>query len=300
LRRLFGQHGIQIFHAKHLVGNFNAHLRDAIFLFADEAFFAGDKQNEGVLKALITEEAIAIEPKGVNVIMVPNCLHLIMASNKDWVVPASLSARRFFVLEVPDTVTGNRPYFAAIWQQMECGGYAAMLHDLLSYDLTGFEVREVPITAALQRQKKLTLPVPKAWWLDVLHRGYIWESKLGLEETFSEWSAVVNTELLYKSYTEFGRRNHDRHPMDREAFGKFMGKMGGVHTRRRGLLFGEHVENHPEHGRRPAVVVEKALTYGYFLGSLEVARKAFTEATKLSVDWHDGEPAEGSAGECPF
>ena len=35
--RAWGQHGIQIFNAKHLVGNFNSHLRDAVFLFADEA-----------------------------------------------------------------------------------------------------------------------------------------------------------------------------------------------------------------------------------------------------------------------
>jgi hypothetical protein len=32
-----------ISNTRHLIGNFNAHLRDAILLFADEAFFAGDK-----------------------------------------------------------------------------------------------------------------------------------------------------------------------------------------------------------------------------------------------------------------
>ena len=37
-----GQHALKISNAKHLVGNFNSHLRDCVFLFADEAFFAGD------------------------------------------------------------------------------------------------------------------------------------------------------------------------------------------------------------------------------------------------------------------
>ena len=37
-------------HTRHLVGHFNAHLVDALFLFLDEAVWAGDKQGEGVLK----------------------------------------------------------------------------------------------------------------------------------------------------------------------------------------------------------------------------------------------------------
>ena len=51
----WGAHGIHISNPAHLVGNFNAHLRDCVMLFADEAFLAGDRRHEGVLKALITE-----------------------------------------------------------------------------------------------------------------------------------------------------------------------------------------------------------------------------------------------------
>ncbi len=53
--KLFGRHFMHIANAKHLIGNFNAHLQDCCLLFADEAFFAGDKQHESVLKMLITE-----------------------------------------------------------------------------------------------------------------------------------------------------------------------------------------------------------------------------------------------------
>jgi hypothetical protein len=87
---LLGQHGIAISNARHLVGNFNGHLRDCIFLFADEAFFAGDKQHIGVLKSLITEPHLTIEAKYQNAVQTPNFLHVMMASNEDWVVPAGL------------------------------------------------------------------------------------------------------------------------------------------------------------------------------------------------------------------
>jgi hypothetical protein len=171
--RILGQHGMHVSNSKHLVGNFNGHLRDAVFLFCDEAFFAGDKQHVGVLKSLITEPFLTVEAKFQNAVQTPNFLHILMASNEDWVVPASLDARRFLVLEVSDAAKGNHEYFAEIWKQMEDGGYAAMLYDLLHMNLSSFNVRAVPVTAALQDQRKLSLPVPEAWWRDCLERGYV-------------------------------------------------------------------------------------------------------------------------------
>ncbi|MFA6922514.1 MAG: DUF5906 domain-containing protein, partial [Gallionella sp.] len=68
LRAIWGNHGLHISNAKHLVGNFNGHLVDTCFLFADEAFYSGDKQHEGVLKALVTEPTIIVERKGIDAI----------------------------------------------------------------------------------------------------------------------------------------------------------------------------------------------------------------------------------------
>src|SRR5205814_9116430 len=98
--KLFGRHYLHISNPSHLVGNFNSHLRDVIFLFADEAFYAGDKKHESILKTLITEDTIQIEAKGVDVETSPNFVHLMMASNDTHVVRASGDERRFFVLEV--------------------------------------------------------------------------------------------------------------------------------------------------------------------------------------------------------
>jgi hypothetical protein len=141
LLHIFGQHGLAISQAKHLVGNFNSHLRDCSFLFSDEAFFAGDKQHVGVLKSIITEPHLTIEGKFQNAVQTPNFLHVMMASNEDWVVPAAIDSRRFFVLQVSDQRKDDHAYFDAIWRQMKAGGYEAMLHDLQTHDLTTFNVR---------------------------------------------------------------------------------------------------------------------------------------------------------------
>ena len=130
LRKIFGEHGLHIFSQKHLTGNFNAHLRSCLFLFADEAFWAGDKKGEGVLKGLITEPTLMIEQKGVDAIMSPNRLKIMMAANAEWVVPASRDERRYAVFEVSDARVGDREYFKALHHELGNGGLEAMLFDL--------------------------------------------------------------------------------------------------------------------------------------------------------------------------
>jgi hypothetical protein len=294
MRHIFGQHGMAIAHAKHLVGNFNVHLRDCIFLFADEAFFAGDRAHVGVLKAIITEPTIAIEAKHQNAIDAPNFLHLMMASNEDWVVPASLDSRRFFVLVVDEANKDNHDYFAQILDQMKNGGYEAMLHDLLHYDLTGFNVRAVPVTDGLQHQRKLSLGADLAWWLDVLQRGYIFRSKLGLEAEFMTWHEEVSTEILFASYTEFAQQRHERHPMSRETFGAFMRKLGAKPKRLLNKPVGEHLTDELNAfggTTRRSAPVNHPRPPGFTLGTIKAARQVFSNISGLQIEWDgDGNP----------
>ena len=155
--KLFGRHYLHISNPSHLVGNFNSHLRDVIFLFADEAFYAGDKKHESILKTLITEDTIQIEAKGVDVEHYLNFVHLMMASNDAHVVRASGDERRFFVLEVGAERQQQASYFGAIAGDLKAGGYENFLHFLLTYDLSNYNVRQVPRTAALLDQQESTL-----------------------------------------------------------------------------------------------------------------------------------------------
>ena len=78
---LLGKHYLHITNHRHLTGNFNAHLFDCILLFADEAFWAGDKSAEGTLKTLVTEEFRAVEIKNKDVFQARNFTRLLIASN---------------------------------------------------------------------------------------------------------------------------------------------------------------------------------------------------------------------------
>ena len=171
LMRLFGQHAVHISSADHLVGRFNAHLRDACFLFADEAYWPGDKRAEGALKRLVTEEQLFIEAKGRDGTSVPNMLHVLMASNEDWIVPAGEHERRFAVFEVSERHLQDEKWFNPIYQQLENGGHAAMLHDLLQHELGDWHPRRFLRTAGLLDQQKQSLSAFDAWWVELLETG---------------------------------------------------------------------------------------------------------------------------------
>jgi len=171
IMRLFGRHGVPVSNPEHLTGKFNAHLRDCVLLFGDEAFAARDKRHESVLKALVTEDMLISEQKGFDAKPSRNFTHIVLASNEDWVVPSGKDERRFFVLDVAEHHKQDRAYFAAIQRELDGGGYEALLHFLLHYDITDYNVRDVPQTKALLDQKIRSMSAMDEWWLSILQDG---------------------------------------------------------------------------------------------------------------------------------
>jgi hypothetical protein len=289
--RAWGQHGLHISNAKHLVGNFNGHLRDCVMLFADEAFYAGDRQHESVLKALVTEPTLPIEAKHQNLVEVVNMLHVYMASNADWVVPASLEERRYFVLDVPDNRIGDRQYFSALYAEMENGGLAAMIYDMLRRNITGFEPRDVPNTAALNNQKLHSLDTLHRWWLAVLERGFVWKSRHGAT-VFRDWSEFYTTELLSRSYLQWCGENRVCFPMSRVQLGKMMAEIYQPSRPRQDnpvyeldVINANFPADKTDEWLNKHSVVWQNHQHGYQVGTLEEARVRFKELCGVTTEW---------------
>ena len=264
--KIFCSHGLHIVHASHLVGQFNAHLRDVVCLFADEAFFAGDAKHTSVLKGIITEPTLAIEAKYQNPIMVPNYLHLLMASNDDWVVPAGPEARRFCVLDVATHRAGDHQYFAQMARQMEGGGLEGMLYDLLMRDISGFNPANFPRTDALADQQVRTLKGFDKWWCDALSAGELPHTG-STENPIIKIAGEITTNNLFASYSEYCRQDHIRR-LARNPFGKHMKKFATQVAR----------VNAQVDTRRPR---------GFDVGALNNARQIFCQETGIRIDFDD-------------
>ena len=271
---LFGRHFLQISDPKHLVGNFNSHLRDCVVLFGDEAFYAGDKKHESVLKMLVTEQMITFEAKGVDAENGANYVHLLLSSNSDWVVPAGAEERRFFALDCSDSKMQDKGYFANIEKELRSGGRQAFLHALLSYDLTGFDVRTAPKTVALREQKQHSFSTEQAWLHERLMDGL-------LLTQHDEWNPTIRCDQLYEDFCVYAKDAGVPRRPSRHSLGRFLHRALGEFWPRKFQDFAD-VMIQDDTG---AFVKRRMRPYFYEFPSLDECRVMFDKSNGGPFDW---------------
>lgn len=171
--KIFGEAFLPISTSKGFTGNFNAHLSKCLMVFLDEAVWGGDKPAEGQLKALITEPTMLFEAKGIDSMALQSFINVIMASNEDWVCPATVDERRFCVLSPSSARQGDTAYFDNLCDQMDNGGVEAMYHDLLQQPYDMSTLRKAPHTVGLIEQVTQSLPSVLQFWHFALSRGFL-------------------------------------------------------------------------------------------------------------------------------
>lgn len=272
LGSLFAPHYFPVDDARYLTGQFNAHMATCLLLQADEAMWAGDKAAEGRLKGLLTSRIQMIESKGVDPIRMENRVRVIMTSNEDWVVPATGDERRFFVLDVGSYAEQNNEYFAEMYEELDAGGREKLLHELLSFDLSKFNIWRIPQTKALLDQKLRSLdPIDdfvfnRLWAGSWLHGDDAWRGTVVRDDLYAEY-------LKDASRMGIGRKRSSA------DFGKRLKKLiPGIGDIR------------PSVEREPGVVKR---TWCYSMPSLDECRTAFDKCVGQPIDWPALPPGEG-------
>ena len=88
-------HSYHISDRRHLTGNFNAHLQNCCLLFADEAFWPGDKSRRRHVEADHHRTHTDHRAERCRQLRREEPPRYRLASNEKWVVPAEHSARRY-------------------------------------------------------------------------------------------------------------------------------------------------------------------------------------------------------------
>ncbi len=188
-----------------LLGRFNAELAGKILILADEAFWGGRKSDSGKLKAAITGDSVWIEPKGKDKIELPNYRKFIAASNERFALPLDRDDRRWLVLNCSGSKVGNEKHFNAIAEELEHGGYEALLYELLNRDITKFNPRRLP---ANDSAFDLKLQGSDSF-IKYLY-ATLSEGRAGLDTSggfpWTEDGLTIRTDVLRDKYQEFCRR----------------------------------------------------------------------------------------------
>ena len=202
---IFGPHYRHLIDDAHLLSNFNSHLFDAVFVFADEITWGGNKKTAGKLKGMVTERDLVGERKGVDAISYRNLVHLMIASNSEWVIPAGADSRRWFVLDVPTDVAGKHKYFNKIHKELTEGGKEALLYFLLNRKIrsNGDHLRRAPVTQALREQRLLTAEDDTilAWLVHIITRGSV--QTPDIDNPNMSWPMEVLKSDLHDEYIRY-------------------------------------------------------------------------------------------------
>ena len=278
---LFGVHFLHLDSEQHLLGRFNAHLHNTIVLLADEAVWAGSKAGLGALKRMITEDTLNIERKNIDILTVKNMIHMMVASNEKWVVPAGFDDRRFAIFGTSVKHLNDRAFFAAVSQELfEQGGLAALLYDLLEFK-SDIVLQEIPETPDRREQKLLSAEPEEAWWSEKLHQGRLVTSwtEPGADgkvtTTVHIWpdAGHVPKDLIHEDYLHFleKHRRGGRHPRATQTeLGKFLKQRTPLTDGRMNLIGGDR-------------------QYIWNVPSLDECRKAWAEACRLPEGYQWGE-----------
>lgn len=221
---LLGCHFLSTAKRRHLIGDFNSHLENLLLLVANEAFWHGDHQVEGILKDLVTGQTHVIERKGQEPYEVANLLRLVVMGNEHVLIPASSDERRWAAFLVTlkrlkPLTSEARSFFREMRLGMEAGGYRLLLRFLMDYDLSGVDVDAAPDTELLHEQKIEGLDPFHQWWRESLANGRLELSDFGGEE----WQTKVPKDAVRDAYRRYRReRNINGREPQETAIGKLL------------------------------------------------------------------------------
>lgn len=232
VRRAIGAAAIKISNGRHLTGNFNAHMDGKIFMTCEESFWGGEKAAAGIIKDLISSDTLQIEGKFANVVERPNYVNLAFVSNDAWMIPTdNEDARRFCVLTCLPTKKQDAAFFGAIDDQMESGGLAAMVCELIHWDpkavgLTWDSLRNPPVTEGLRQQVGMGLRGAMAHLAAIIESGEL-SGREGDATTFyydldeDVATDVARSHLMAALYPDKSRGNMNAEAKD--AIAKLLG-----------------------------------------------------------------------------
>ena len=190
LSRIMGAtHYFQCNNLSQVTGDFNGVSEGKILINFDEAFWGKDKQKEGMIKNMITEDTKYINKKNKEQYVIDNHCNYIITTNNDCYAPATEGGRRFFAIELSNEIAGSQTEKKSkiIQELLACpdGAFAKVLYNR---DISEFNPRSFRKTVMLQEQIQHNWVNIKKWWFNVLMEGGF--KGKNINKGFSNWNKV--------------------------------------------------------------------------------------------------------------
>ena len=125
----------------------NTHLRGKLIINANEATNEPCLRDVNILKGLITETDLIINPKNIQQYIVSNFSRLMITSNYKTCMRLDKDDRRYLCLKISDSKKNNDDYFAPLVASLKDEvAQQDFFNYLANYDISDFKCQRPPIT----------------------------------------------------------------------------------------------------------------------------------------------------------
>jgi Family of unknown function (DUF5906) len=207
--------------AKMITGDFSGHLEHCILLHAEEAFRAESDREDSIIKSIISEDNLSINAKNIEAKLSKNFIRLILTGNPPHIVKAGRFARRFLVLKISSKHRLDTEYFKELSNELNSGGYEALMYYFMHYPISKFNLRIVLKTEALLEQKIESMKGEERFWYTLLHTGEL--DILGINhgkyygKMEKEYSVIKYK--LFNRFQRFMNKKAEKNRSDEVSFG---------------------------------------------------------------------------------
>ncbi len=272
LGRIWSRTTLQVCDINEVIGQFNAALERNYVVCMDEALFAGDKKSLDKLKSLVTEPKCRIEQKHQPSRTIDSYHRLFAASNHNHFAHVDKDDRRFLFIRLSSLHKQDQIYFDAVNDALDDDAIiAAMMHDLVNLDLTGFNIRQRPLTEEHLNQRLQSLSGFERYWYEVLQSGMF--------DGYSDWdkSRFISTTGLIDKYKVYDKNAGRYNPIQEQQIATTLSKLCPSASKVRKKMLGKQER-------------------GYDLPDIKLARKEFETMLGTSVEWEALEDVAAVAG----
>jgi hypothetical protein len=272
LHSIWSRTTLQVSDVDQVIGQFNAALERNYVICMDEAIFSGDKKSMERLKSLITEPSCRIEQKYQPSRTIDSYHRFFATSNNGHFAQIDKDDRRFLFLRVSSDFQGNLEYFEKLHPLIANEGVvSAMVFDLLTIDLTSFNVRSRPLTAEHTTQKIQSLAGFDRYWYEKLQSGDLSDCDYISSDPWTK-PRFISTKTIIQGYKEYDKNAGRYHPVQSQQIASSLEKLcpSATPARTTSVSCGNKVQSR-----------------GYQLPSIGVARTEFEKIIGSKLQWDD-------------
>lgn len=205
-----------------LIGRFNEHLRNKLFMYIDENAFFQKRTVWNTLKKMITSSVQNIEEKNMSLLVAENYLRLMFSSNDEISVGLESSNRRYVTIKCKEEKMPKAERDAMV-AQLEAGGYNRIMFDMMYRDIENKDWTPPIFDSSYLNNTLETLKTTNPSWIWLVHCAF--------DDIVKEQSCF-NEKLISPSGAVYYRTREGYHPLVSDLYAKYVdwSKSSGMFT----------------------------------------------------------------------